>query len=281
MSAAAAEPQAMRCMEIRGGTEAVEQALDLPGLGAFVYSRPHGGDARGGDVHYVSVCGGGATVRAVVADVSGHGASVAEFSGRLRGLVRKHIARHDQTRLVGSLNREFGASGELGRFATAVVATFLPGDRTLTISNAAHPRPLFYRAGSRSWRILAPESAAARGANLPLGVLDDSPYEQFTVAMEPGDVAVLYTDALTEAADPSGQMLGEAGLLELVRPLDPTEPGRLGPAMLEALSLFRDGRPADDDVTLIVLRHDGTGPRFPGPLQFPLVMAKMFGLARV
>ena len=41
------EPQMMQCLEIRGGTEAVEQALDLPGLQAFVYSRPHGGDARG------------------------------------------------------------------------------------------------------------------------------------------------------------------------------------------------------------------------------------------
>jgi serine phosphatase RsbU (regulator of sigma subunit) len=99
--------------------------------------------------------------------------------------------------------------------------------------------------------------------------------------MEPGDVVVLYTDAFTEAADSSGQMLGEAGLLELVRPLDPADPRRFGPAMLEALRLFRDNRPAADDETLIVLRHDGTGPRFPGPLQFPLVMAKMFGLARV
>ncbi|QDV38870.1 PP2C family protein-serine/threonine phosphatase [Tautonia plasticadhaerens] len=278
---AAPEPQTMRCLEIRGGTEAVEQSLDLPGLQAFIYSRPHGGDARGGDVHYVSVCGGGATVRAVVADVSGHGDSVAEFSGVLRALVRKHIARHDQTSLVEALNREFGARAELSRFATAVVATFLPGSHRLTVSNAAHPRPLYYKADPGEWMILAPETAAAAGANLPLGVLDDAPYEQFAVTMAPGDVVVLYTDALTEAADPSGLMLGESGLLEMARHLDPSEARRLGPGLLEAARLFRDGRPAEDDETLVVLRHDGTGTRFPGPLQFPLVMAKMFGLVRV
>ncbi|RUL88729.1 PP2C family protein-serine/threonine phosphatase [Tautonia sociabilis] len=281
MSAAAAEPQTMQCLEIRGGTAAVEQALDLPGLQAFVYSRPHGDSATGGDVHYISVCGGGATVRVVVADVSGHGASVAEFSAALRRLVRKHIARSDQTRLVEALNREFGAEAGLRRFATAVVATFLPGSNRLTVSNAAHPRPLFYRAESGSWEVLAPSSAAAAGANLPLGVDDEAPYEQFSTVLAPGDVVLLYTDALTEAADPAGRMLGETGLLELCRGLDPSDPRRFGLALIDAVARHRGGRPAADDETLIVLRHDGSGARFPGPLAFPLVVAKMFGLVRV
>ena len=222
---------------------------------------------------------GGATVRAVVADVSGHGASVAEFSGTLRSLVRKHIARGDQTRLVESLNREFGAMAELRRFATAIVATFLAHDHRLTVCNAAHPRPLYYRAESATWMILAAESAA--GANLPLGVDDDVLYEQFTVTMQRGDVVLFYTDALTEAADASGQMLGEPGLLDLARSLDPAEPRTFGPSLLEAVRRYRGDLPADDDETLIVLRHNGNGQRFPGPREFPRVVAKMFGLARV
>ena len=43
-----AETQRFHCLEIRGGSEAVEQALDLPGLEAFVFSRPHGGDDQRG-----------------------------------------------------------------------------------------------------------------------------------------------------------------------------------------------------------------------------------------
>lgn len=273
------EPQAMQCLEIRGGTQAVEQALKLPGLRGYISSKPHGGDDAGGDVHYVSVCGGGATVRAVVADVSGHGQAVSELSGRLRGLVRKHIARHDQSGLVRAINREFGEMAESKRFATAVVATFMASSKLLTVSNAGHPRPLFFRAKAGEWAVLAPE--AGSGANLPLGIDDDSPYEQFSMAMDRGDVLVLYTDALTEAADPAGRMLGEGGLLKLARGLDPAEPDRFGLALLDAVARHRGGTPSDDDETLVVLRHDGTGQRFPGPLQFPRVMAKMFGLIRV
>jgi hypothetical protein len=70
----------MKCMEIRGGSRAVEEAFDTPGLDAWLYSRPFEGAERGGDLHYVSVCGGGVITRVVVADVSGHGARVAEFS---------------------------------------------------------------------------------------------------------------------------------------------------------------------------------------------------------
>ena len=99
--------------------------------------------------------------------------------------------------------------------------------------------------------------------------------------MEPGDLVLLYTDALTEAADPSGRMLGEPGLLALASALDPADPRRFGPALLASISSHRAGQPPDDDVTLLALRHDGTGPRFPGPVEFPVVVAKMLGLVRV
>ena len=114
-----------------------------------------------------------------------------------------------------------------------------------------------------------------------MGIDAETPYEQFSATLALGDVVLLYTDALIEAAGPDGAMLGEAGLIALVSDLDPVEPRRLGTALLDAVGRHRGGTEADDDVTLVVLRHDGSGPRFPGPVQFPLVVAKMFGLVRV
>ena len=49
----------MQCMEIRGGNQAAEEALDAPGLQGWVYSRPYGSAASGGDVHYLSLCASG------------------------------------------------------------------------------------------------------------------------------------------------------------------------------------------------------------------------------
>src|SRR3954447_10138727 len=109
----------MRCMEIRGGSRSVEEAFDTPGLDAWIYSRPFEGADSGGDVHYVSLCGGGLITRLVIADVSGHGAQVSGFSTVLPDLMRKNINSKDRTRLVEAVNRQSGELAQLQRFATA------------------------------------------------------------------------------------------------------------------------------------------------------------------
>jgi serine phosphatase RsbU (regulator of sigma subunit) len=269
----------MRCMEIRGGSRAVEESLNTPGLDAWVYSRPYEGDERGGDVYYVSLCGGGLITRIVVADVSGHGARVADFSSALRDQMRKNINTKSQTRLVKALNREFGASAQSLRFATAVVATYLANLRRLTICNAGHPRPLWYRVESGQWEWLDHDPGAA--GNFPLGVDDDSPYRQFAVDLGPGDVVLFYTDALTEAADESGTLLGEEGLIAMARGLDPAAPDRIGPSLLAGIERYRGGRPADDDVTLLTIVHNAGGPRAPTLGEKIDIYAKVFGLKAV
>ena len=89
---------------------------------------------------------------------------------------------------------------------------------------------------------------------------------------------IFYTDALTEAADPSGQLLGEEGLLRLLQGLDPGEPRLLGPALLAGIEQHRAGRPPDDDVTLLVLAHNAEGPRRRSLGEKLDVYAKVFGL---
>src|SRR4051812_30709903 len=201
----------MQRMEIWGGNQAVESVVSTPGLDVWVYSRPYLGPARGGDVHYVSLCGGGIVTRMIVADVSGHGESVAEFSGSLRGLMRKNINRKSQARLVMALNQQFAALAQLRRFATPVVAPHLPHRDRLALCNAGHPRPLWYRAAPREWTLLTPQvgEPTPGASNLPLGLDDATPYDQFAVQLGRGDLVVLYTDALIEASDAAGQMLGE------------------------------------------------------------------------
>jgi len=266
----------MRCMEIRGGSRAVEEAIETPGLDAWVFSRPYEGAENGGDVYYVSLCGGGVITRVVVADVSGHGASVSSFSSNLREIMRKNINTKSQTRLVRALNREFGQKADSFRFATAVVATYLATHKSFTVCNAGHPRPLWYRARLNQWSLL--DKNVAETGNLPLGLDDDSAYHQFAVTLGQDDVVLLYTDALSEASDESGKMLGEEGLLELARSLDPSRPDRIGPELLTAIDKLRGGRPSDDDVTLLTLHHNGEGPRPPKLGEKVEVYAKFFGL---
>jgi sigma-B regulation protein RsbU (phosphoserine phosphatase) len=118
------------------------------------------------------------------------------------------------------------------------------------------------------------------GTNLPLGVDDESPYEQFAISLGRGDLVVVYTDALTDASDPAGQMFGESGLLAVARELDPGDPLRVGPALLDGVARHGAGR-TDDDVTVLVLHHNaGPMPRLSVGQKLD-VYARAFGLKAV
>jgi serine phosphatase RsbU (regulator of sigma subunit) len=277
----ASEQLALQCMEIWGGIEPVERSVTTPGLDLWVYSQPFHGDDEGGDVYYVTLCGGGLITRIVVADVSGHGASVAEFSSSLRALVRTNINHKSQKRLVERLNRQFTEMARLSRFATAVVLTYLSSTDRLSVCNAGHPAPLFYRAMDRQWSLLEQQpDDLGSAANLPLGLDEETSYRMFDVELGRGDLAIFYTDALSESADPQGQLLGQAGLLQMARALDMTgpDPAQIGSALLRSVALHRLGASADDDVTLVVLYHNASASPRLSVSQKLDVYAKVFGL---
>lgn len=256
------ETHKLQCREIWGGTEATETSLSVPGLDVAVISRPFAGQASGGDIHFVGLCGHGVLSRFVVADVSGHDASAAELAGKLHRLMGAHMNTPDQSALARDLNDEFHALAEAGQFATALVMTYdARFDHLITI-NAGHPRPLWYRRADRTWRPLTHEvpAAAAKLTDLPLGVIAGTGYRQFAVPLGAGDAVLLYTDSLTEARDDAGRLLGDDGLLELVEGLgEPTSP-EIAPRLLDAVAGFQNGRMLQDDSTILALHHTAEDP---------------------
>ncbi len=246
----------LQCLEVWGGNTTVDNGVVMPGLDAWLVGRPHDGAEGGGDVHYLSSCATGRITRLLVADVSGHGAKVADLAVTLRGLMRRFINFIDQARFVSALNREFAALSRDGIFATAVAGTYWAPTRTLTLCNAGHPRPLWYRAKLRRWQTLAIDPASDDGpANIPLGIVDDTRYEQLGVRLSPGDLVLVYTDSLTDARDAAGRTLGEQGLVDLTNGLDVSDPRAFIDALLAQFE--QRGVRIDDDVTVMLLRPNG------------------------
>jgi serine phosphatase RsbU (regulator of sigma subunit) len=275
------EAHAMKCLEIWGGAHAAREAISTPGIDAWVLSQPHERGDVGGDVHYVSTCGAGNISRFVLADVSGHGPSVGDVSGLLHRLTRKFINTPDQTRFARALNTGLSGDDSRGLFATALLMTYRASDDLLIVVNAGHPRPAIYRAAEQRWAWLdssAPGLAdEARG--LPLGVIEPMEYEQFAARLEPGDLIVAYTDAVTEAGARRGKMIGEDGLLDLLESLDPSEAHLAGDRLLERVR-EADGGEIEDDITLLVLHHNAADPPAQSLGEKVEVMGKMLGLIR-
>lgn len=270
------------CMDLWSGTQSMESELSTPGLEIFVYSRPDGGALSGGDVYHVSLCAGGVTTRILLADVSGHGSAIAQTSHTLRSLMSRHINAKNQTRLVSTLNREFTKQTQAGRFATAIVATFLSQRNRLTICNAGHPRPLWYRQALNSWSMVTEELVDAdRIANLPLGCLASAEYQQYQLPVNPGDLLVLYTDAVTEGRDPDDCMLEEIGLLHLASKIATESAAEFGQSLTQALQQHRQHQPVGDDETIMVLKFVGGRRRLPGVREKLSAYGKLLGLKSI
>ena len=152
----------MKCLEVCGGSQLTAQGLVIGGLDAWVYSRPYGHSPRGGDVYYASSCAAGRITRLLLADVSGHGKTVAGIAADLRVLMRRYVNRPDQSEFVRLLNQQFAALSRNGAFATAIVTTFFSPNRRLVLCNAGHPRPILYRASKEEWSCSARSVQNAR-----------------------------------------------------------------------------------------------------------------------
>jgi phosphoserine phosphatase RsbU/P len=255
----ASPTQHMQCMEVWGGSQIASSGVELAGLDVWIYSKPFGQAQRGGDVYYVSSCASGRISRLLLADVSGHGISVASMAADLRTLMRRFVNRLDQKEFVRLLNEQFTTLSSQGSFSTAVVTTFFAPSRRLTLCNAGHPRPLLFRVLDGRWSFLGhQDNPEKKGpSNIPLGIFQLADYENVDIELDPGDCVLSYTDALIESCDADGEMLGEEGLLRIVNLLGDIPAEKLIATILQEITQRFPDNLSADDVTLMVVRANG------------------------
>ncbi len=185
----------------------------------------------------------------VIADVSGHNVGAALIMAETRTMIR---ARCDQSmtpqKTLAELNHFFYEDltrAEL--FVTLFVLEYQPASGRIIYASAGHPPPLLWRIQSDSCERLDVEG-------LILGVRREFPYEQQERTLSPGDVLLLYTDGITEAANGTGEMFGEERLAELIRASGRLSPQALIDLIFLQVRLFTGTQSFDDDVSLVVLQ---------------------------
>ncbi len=132
---------------------------------------------------------------------------------------------------------------ETNRFATFFWAVYDEKDRQLTWVNAGHNAPMLLRASGALERLPA--------GGPPLGALPGAVYRQATTALAPGDVLVIFTDGVTEAASPADEEFGEARLEEILRRHAGSPVGSLCQRIVAAVEAFEAGLPQQDDITVV------------------------------
>jgi PAS domain S-box-containing protein len=142
----------------------------------------------------------------------------------------------------------------LDTFVTLALYRFDLAKRRVTYVNAGHtPALLLDRAGS---------VAEVLGENLPLGVAEGERYQESSLAFSPGDRLTVYSDGLTEARSPGGELFGEERLRDFLSQL--REGDIPAAACLEALrKQVRDfvgsARRSDDQTAVMVAFVEADG----------------------
>jgi sigma-B regulation protein RsbU (phosphoserine phosphatase) len=183
----------------------------------------------------------------VIADVSGKGVPAALLMAFLRASLRAAIhigyAPHISMAKVNYLLWE---SIERNQFVTAFYAVLDASNRTLAYSNAGHNPPLMIEADGSAHFI-------ERGG-LPLGMFRETRYYEYYLSLEPGQILVLYTDGVTEAADKSGEEYGTERLQHKVLEGRHLGARELIDSIHQDVQEFAYGCRPGDDITLFVIK---------------------------
>lgn len=180
----------------------------------------------------------------MVGDVMGHGVASALYTIQIRSVWEEARALlRSPAAFVSHLNEQLCTITEHSEyFATAFFALVDAGRSTMTYVAAGHPLPLLIRAG---------QPIELDGGTGALGMFPKLSVREATVALQPGDAMLAFTDGAVEIGLPDGTQLQRDGLLSLL-----TEAGvDLTPAGLAALEerlLALTAKPAfEDDLALL------------------------------
>jgi len=185
----------------------------------------------------------------VIADVADKGVPAALFMALSRTVIRTTaFSGRGPAAALSRANELILKDSRSDLFLTAVYAVLETETGRLIYANAGHNRPLWYQAATNTVAELA-----ARG--IVLGAFDEITLAEERVDLAPGDVLVLYTDGVTDAVNPNGELFGEARLMQVIAGHARGPAADLLRAITAALEAFiGDGEPADD-VTCVVVRR--------------------------
>src|SRR5215475_2933233 len=181
-----------------------------------------------------------------LADVSGKGTAAALYGAVAIGIMRSLAPQKLQpAEMLRQMNQLVGERRIEGRFMTACFATWQKGRRKFRVANAGQSQPLLYKDG-RCGKIEL--------TGFPLGIFEETSYDEWSVTLEPGNIVVFHSDGIAETMNSEGQFFGTERLRKLVETHHVLSATELSDLILREVDWFAQGSALSDDRTLVVLK---------------------------
>ena len=195
----------------------------------------------------------------VIADVADKGMPAALFMVLTRSIVRASVNRAPSPADgITHANRLLCADSTGGMFVTLFYALLDPSTGEATYVNAGHNPPLLYRTGHEN------EDEDEDGSEqltklgrtgMALGVVADTPFEQRTVHLRPGDFVVFYTDGVSDATDAHEREFGMQRLQRVILDHQHAPAVDIVAALEQAIDDFAAAADPFDDVAIVVVKR--------------------------
>ena len=224
------------------------EEIDHPRLITAGYCQP--ADSVGGDYYdYIQLPGECFAI--FLGDVMGHGYHSAMLTAMTKSGLHTQIEFDASIpAVINAVNRVAEHHIQTWIYLTCCCVIIDLENQKLEFANAGHPSMLLYRAATQDILELASQF-------MPLGLLPTeagTTYYGEEVPWHPGDVLALYSDGITEAENPEEEMYGEERLKQIFSDSASLSPSEIKDAILADLETYRQGKPAEDDVTLVVAK---------------------------
>ncbi len=206
----------------------------------------------GGDFYDFHELGDG-TLGLAIGDASGHGLPAALLvrdvvTGLRMGIERELKIAHVFTKLNQVIHRS--------RLSSRFVSVFygeLETDGNLVYVNAGHQPPILFFKDLKAGQPCDMELSIG---GTVIGPLPEARFRRGFARVRPGEALVLCTDGILERRDRAGEFFGVDRLRGTVREAQGGRAEEIVERVFDASSRWGDGRPWEDDATVVVLKRD-------------------------
>lgn len=179
-------------------------------------------------------------------DVAGKGVPGALIMSRMSSVVQNTMSFTDDVSLaIQRINSHMCHNMVEGRFVTYILGVIDLKTDILTLTNAGHMSPVIKKPDGTI------EEFNDDIIGIPIGIMENYPYEVVQRKIEPGEIFTLITDGVDEAMNPSGDLYSKERVVEFVRN-GSTDPEQLGKDLLADVRSHANGRAQNDDITIMV-----------------------------
>lgn len=185
----------------------------------------------------------------VVADVSGHGAGPALLMAEARALLRSLALSHDDPGVILTLaNRVIADDVSDGMFVTMFLVRLDPVKHKFTYAAAGHSAQVTQANQDRRKYL---DSTIP-----PLGVISEIPVQTLgPVHMNQGDILVIPTDGILEAANENRELFGFEQVDRVAKENIRFSAEAIADALFDEVKIFTNHAPQNDDNTVVVLKR--------------------------